>query len=107
MESSVRLLDEHAIVLRAHVSPHGTGEHLDGGLVDVFWPKRERRAQGGLLDVLKGQQRGLRGVVEGHAELALSARVQGPLAQRARCVIWPPPPPPSKLISCHAHRKAE
>ena len=43
MESPVRLLDEHAIVLR--VSLHGTGEHLDGGPVDVFWPKREQGAR--------------------------------------------------------------
>ena len=80
MESSVRLLDdsEHAVVLRPHVSPHGTEEHLDDGPVDVFWSKRERRVQGGLLDVLKGQRCGHYGVGGGLAEVALSARVQGP-----------------------------
>jgi hypothetical protein len=69
MESSVRLLDnsEHAVVLRTHMSPHGTEEHLDGGPVDVFWSKRERRAQGVLLDVLKGQRCGLCGVGGGLA----------------------------------------
>jgi hypothetical protein len=64
MEPPVRLLNEDAAVLRAHVSADCAKVRLHGVPVDVFRLKGKRCAQDRPKDILKGQRRGLRRLVE-------------------------------------------